>query len=204
MLRFSVLFVLFALTPALLADDHTATGDAGRGQEKSQSCAACHGADGNSVNPVWPKLAGQHPDYTVEQLQAFQSGARENAQMSPMVQGLSEQDMRDIAAFYAAQTPKVGSAKPDAIELGQKIYRAGNAATGVAACMACHGPAGKGIPGAGYPALAGQHSAYTSAQLKAYRSGTRDHGQASIMQDVAKAMTDAEIEAVAEYINGLY
>lgn len=202
--RISVLFALFALTPALLADDHATPGDAGRGQEKSQSCAACHGADGNSVNPVWPKLAGQHPDYTVEQLQAYQSGARENAQMSPMAQGLSEQDMRDIAAFYATQTPKVGSANPDAIELGQKIYRAGNAATGVAACMACHGPAGKGIPGAGYPALAGQHSAYTSAQLKAYRNGTRDHGQAAIMQDIAKAMTDAEIDAVAEYINGLY
>lgn len=201
----SCVVVLLTLIPITLLPAQTlGPGDPEKGREKSQQCAACHGGDGNSANTIWPKLAGQHSDYIVSQLRAFQSGARQNEQMSPMAQGLSEQDMEDIAAFYATQDIRIGKANPASVEAGAELYRGGNSTTGVPACIACHGPRGKGIPGVGYPRLGGQHAEYTAAQLKAYRSGERGGGQSQIMQTIAAELTDDEIRAVSEYLNGLH
>lgn len=186
-------------TAAMVVD-----GDIERGKELSQACIACHGADGNSPSPMWPKIAGQHADYLLEQLKAYQSGERENAQMSPMVAGLSEQDMKDLAVYYAGQKIRVGSANPDTLEVGKELYRAGNRDTGVPACIGCHGPRGAGIPGTGYPALGGQFAEYTAEQLKAYRDGTRGGAQAEVMHTIAKPLTDEEIAAVADYLSGLH
>ncbi len=188
---------------AALGSAHAA-GDAEAGKVKSAACAACHGPDGNSVAPTFPKLAGQHADYLVKQLKEYKSGERQNATMNPMAAPLSEQDMADIAAYYASQTAKVGQAAEDKVELGETIYRAGNAASGVAACAACHGPAGGGNPMANFPMLSGQFADYTAGQLKAFRAGQRANDAGSMMRGVAKKMTDAEIEAVSQYIQGLH
>ncbi len=183
---------------------HSIAADIEAGKQKSQSCAACHGPDGNSTNPDWPKLAGQHVQYTVKQLQDFKAGDRENAQMAPMASPLSKEDMRDIAAFYASQKGRIGATAPEYAEQGEKIYRYGNAETGVPACMACHGPNGAGNPAAMYPSLSGQHAAYTATQLRAFRSGERSNDANKAMRVVAERMTDAEIKAVSEYIQGLH
>ncbi|MDJ0806068.1 MAG: c-type cytochrome [Gammaproteobacteria bacterium] len=194
--------VSIALT--MSASGLQAAGNAEVGQTKSVACVACHGPDGNSpVNPVWPKLAGQHPKYTEKQLKDFKSGARTDPTMIGMVAPLSEQDMADLAAFFAAQSKQGGSAAADKVEVGEKIYRAGNADTGVAACMACHGPAGTGDPQANFPALAGQHAAYTEKALKDFRSGSRANDMNKMMRGVAAQMTDDEIVAVSQYIQGL-
>ncbi|BAZ92771.1 cytochrome c subfamily [Thiohalobacter thiocyanaticus] len=198
-----VFAALLSVSAALAAPGALAAGDASAGKEKSSTCVACHGADGNSANPEWPKLAGQHPDYLVKQLKEFKAGERENQTMAPMAAPLSEQDMQDLAAYYAAQQIQYGEADPDLVELGEQIYRGGNKASGVSACMACHGPAGKGNPAANFPALAGQHATYTGIQLKAFRSGARANDYGSMMRNVAARMTDAEIKAVASYIQGL-
>lgn len=190
---------LIASTNAFAVD-----GDPAKGKALSQTCAACHSVDGNSVNPVWPKLAGQHASYTVKQLQDFKAGKRVNAQMAPMVAPLSEEDMGDLAAYFASKKTKKGSAKPELIELGQKIYRFGDSETGVPACMACHAPNGVGNPGALYPALRGQHAAYTAAQLKMFKTEERANDANNVMRAIAGPMTNAQIEAVSEYIQGLY
>ena len=187
---------------ALLGAAHAA-GDATAGKTKSAMCAACHGADGNSPAPNFPTLAGQHPDYITKQLMAFKGGERTDATMNAMAAALSEQDMADIAAFYATQTGTAGKAAADKVELGETLYRAGNMASGVAACAACHGPTGSGNPMANFPSLNGQHADYTVAQLKNFRSGARANDAGSMMRGVAGKMTDAEIEAVAQYIQGL-
>lgn len=174
------------------------------GKAKSQTCAACHGPDGNSVNPMWPKLAGQHAQYTVKQLQAFKSGARQNAQMAGMAAPLSEEDMQDLAAFYATQETEIGVADPQFLEAGERLYRYGNAEKGLPACMACHGPDGAGNPAAVYPKLSGQHADYTAAQLRAYRSGERHTDPNQMMRIIADKMNDAEIRAVSAYIQGLH
>lgn len=193
------------LSAALAAGTNAhANGDVVAGQSKSAVCAACHGADGNSLAPTFPKLAGQHPDYTIKQLAAYKSGARANAIMMPQAANLSDQDMADLAAFYAAQQGSVGVAGDGAIPLGEAIYRAGIAESGTPACMGCHGPAGAGVPGAGFPMLSGQHATYTAEQLRAYRDGTRNSDPNAVMRTAAKRMTDAEIDAVAAYIQGLY
>jgi len=195
----------FALTLIGSASaDPMVDGDAEAGEGKSAACAACHAADGNSTNPEWPKLAGQHAKYTFEQLKAYKSGLRDNAVMMGQVQNLDEQDMKDLAVFYARQTPQPGSADPDIAEAGKRLYRGGNLETGVTACIACHGPRGEGVPMANYPMLSGQHAEYTIQELKAYRDGERATDRAAMMRDIAARMTDEEIEAVAEYIQGLY
>ncbi|HSH28565.1 MAG TPA: c-type cytochrome [Thiohalobacter sp.] len=198
-----VFAALLSVSAALAAPGALAAGDASVGKEKSGTCVACHGADGNSANPEWPKLAGQHPGYLVKQLKEFKAGERENQTMAPMAAPLSEQDMQDLAAYYAAQQIQYGEADPDLVELGEQIYRGGDKASGVSACMACHGPAGKGNPAANFPALAGQHATYTEIQLEAFRSGARANDYGSMMRNVAARMTDAEIKAVASYIQGL-
>ncbi len=189
---------------AISASGIQAAGNAEVGQTKSVACGACHGPDGNSpVNPIWPKLAGQHPKYIEKQLKDFKSGARSDATMIGMVAPLNEQDMADLAAFFAGNSVKGGTAAADKVAAGEKVYRAGNASTGVAACMACHGPAGTGNPQADFPSLTGQHAAYIEKALKDFRSGSRANDMNRMMQGVAERMTDAEIAAVAQYIQGL-
>jgi cytochrome c553 len=189
---------LGAAGPALAA------GDAAAGQARAITCSACHGADGNSLNPEWPSLAGQHESYTIKQLQAFKSGARQNVLMSSQAMGLSDQDMADLAAFYASQKVVKKTADAALLETGQQIYRGGNKETGAPACLACHGPDGLGNITAAWPTVAGQHANYTAAQLAAYRSGERrTDGDTQIMRNVASRLTDDEIKAVASYIQGL-
>jgi len=181
-----------------------AKGDPAKAQEiVAKVCAACHASDGNSATPIYPVLAAQSPEYLYKQLTEFKSGARRNATMAPNVANLSDQDMRNLAAYYAMQQPKPRPAKDAALAAeGQRIYRGGNAGSGVPACIACHGPAGAGIP-VQFPRLAGQHAKYTALQLKNFRSGDRHNDGGKMMQAIARKMTDREMLAVAEYISGL-
>jgi cytochrome c553 len=181
-----------------------AAGDAAAGKAKAATCSACHGADGNSTNPEWPKLAGQHPGYLAKQLQEFKAGRRVNATMSPMAAPLSDEDIADLSAYYAGQRLRLGAADPAQVQLGEQIYRGGNAVSGVAACMACHGPSGSGNPSARFPALSGQHSAYVMKALQDYRSGARQNDPNGMMRNIAERLTDREIKAVAEYVAGLH
>jgi cytochrome c553 len=186
-------------------------GDAEAGKNKAAVCGACHGADGNSDAAINPKLAGQGEKYLVKQLMDYKSGARENAIMAGQAGALSEQDMADLAAYFSSQTIKVGQADPALVEAGERIYRGGNMTTGLSACAGCHGPAGAGIDAAGFPALGGQHAAYTVSQLKAFRAAGRNdekgphraNDPAAMMRDIAAKMSDEEINAVASYIAGL-
>jgi cytochrome c553 len=164
-------------------------------------CAACHGAGGNSGTPVNPSLAQQHPDYIVKQLQEFKSGKRANAIMSGMAAALSDDDMKNIAAWLGTQKAKPGFAKErDLVVLGERIYRGGIADRQIAACAGCHNPTGAGIPSQ-YPRLAGQHADYAVSQLVAFRDGVRKNS--AQMTGVAAKMNDREIKAVADYIAGL-
>ena len=169
-------------------------------------CAACHGSDGNSVNPEWPNLAGQNAKYIVDQLHAFKSGRRENPNMSAMVTNLSDEDMLALGNYYAAERPRIGSIGAEHIAAGEKLYRGGDQDAGIPACMACHGPNGAGNPAASYPALRGQHTKYTSIQLKAYRNGERttDRDRKLMMQTIARKLSDDDIENVSRYIHALY
>lgn len=180
-------------------------GDAEAGAAKAAPCVACHGVAGNSVSPEWPKLAGQGAKYTYGQLLAFKDGTRSNPIMAGQVANLSDQDMKDIAVYYAQQTPSLGAADPALVETGEAIYRGGNKETDTAACLACHGPRGIGNAAASYPRIAGQQATYTENQLKAYRARERagtDH--ARMMVDVADRLTDEEIKALASYLQGLH
>ena len=201
-----VFAISFATTSTVQAEspEVQAEGDAAAGKTKSVTCAGCHGVDGNSTNPEWPKLAGQHPEYTLKELMEFQGGTtRRNASMAAMVSTLSEQDMKDLAAYFAAQSPTGGYTEEKYVELGEQIYRGGKAVAGMAACMSCHGPAAEGNPLMRVPTMAGQHALYTANQLRAFRSGERYNDPYGIMRSVAKRMTDEEIEAVSHYIAGL-
>ncbi len=174
----------------------------------TQVCAACHAADGNSIAPANPKIAGQFPEYLRKQLADFKPApgkkpARESAIMTPMVASLSEADMKGLAALYAGQKLKPAAATDKELAvLGQKLWRGGNAASGVPACAGCHGPAGAGIP-AQYPRLAGQYPEYIAAQLKAFREGARANDSNAVMRGVAAHLSEREIRAVAEYAAGL-
>ncbi len=197
-------FVLAVGAVALLAGTGAgAAGDPAAGREKAAACAGCHGPDGNSMVPQFPKLAGQHAGYIVKQLKDFKEGRRKDPTMAPMAAPLSEADMADLAAFYREQAVKPGKADPAKVELGERVWRAGNEATGVPACTACHGPSGRGNPAAGFPALAGQHAAYTLKQLKAFASGARANDAGAMMRTLARKMSQAEMEAVASFIEGL-
>ena len=178
-----------------------AAGDATAGKDKAASCAACHTADGNSVIPNFPKLAGQHESYIVKQLSEFKAGTRKDATMFGMSAALSPQDMSDIGAYFASQSGSVGSADAEKAAAGKKIYQAGNRESGLSACMACHGPNGSGNASAKFPSLGGQHSAYTIKQLNDFRAGHRSN---NMMNDIAAKMSDAEIASVAEFIQGLH
>lgn len=166
-------------------------------------CGGCHATDGNSSSPAYPSLAGQHPEYIAKQLTEFRSGARKNAIMAPNAAKLTDAEILDLAAYYSAQQPKPKMAKDAALVAeGQKIYKGGNAGSGVPACASCHGPAGSGIP-VQFPRLAGQHAKYVLSQLKNFRSGDRANDGGKMMQVIARKMTDQEMKAAAEYISGL-
>jgi cytochrome c553 len=184
-----------------------AKGDAAAGQGKSAICAACHGVDGNSMVATWPKLAGQHEGYLTRQITLIKAGARPVPEMAGITPGLSEQDIEDLAAYFASQTGNGGVADESLVELGARIYRAGNAETGVPACMACHGPAGEGNPLSGYPALAGQHAVYTASMLTRFKGGENwgeKDASSKVMNGVAARLTADEIQAVSSYIEGLH
>ena len=188
-----------------LASVAQAAGNAAAGEKiVTGVCAACHGVDGNSVITTNPKLAQQHPEYIAKQLANFKAGERKNAVMSGIAATLSPEDMANVAAYFGAQKAKVGSAKTNAAgSLGEKIYRGGIASFGVPACASCHGATGAGIP-VQFPRLSGQHADYVGTQLKAFYSGERANDNAKVMRMIAAKMSDADMAAVADYIQGLH
>jgi len=192
----------------LLATAAFAAGDPAAGKLKAAVCSACHGADGNSVNPIWPKLAGQGVPYQMRQILAIRSehgrANPEAATMVPMVANLSEQDLADISAFFATQVSTVEAANPDLAEAGRRLYQAGDMDRDIPSCMSCHGPGGRGNALAAFPKLGGQFAAYSAKQLRAYRDGSRTTDPAGMMRTIASRLTDADIEAVSEYLSGLH
>jgi cytochrome c553 len=197
------LLLACAMAPAMAAETHApAKPDPAKGQEISTKvCAACHSADGSRGSPANPIIQGQHPEYLVKQLAEFKAGKRTNPIMQGMAAPLSEDDMKNVAAFYAGKQPKPGFAKSkDTVSLGEKIYRGGIAERNVPACSGCHGPTGSGIPSQ-YPRLRGQHGDYTEAQLKAFRDGGRKNSPQ--MSGVVAKMNDKELKAVADYVAGM-
>lgn len=181
-----------------------AQGNADAGKELVTTCAACHAADGNSLAPTFPKLAGQQEKYLLKQLNDIKSGSRPVAQMAGQLDNLTDQNLADIAAYFASNSVVVGQADAALVEAGKALYRTGNPKTGVPACTACHGPTGNGLGSAAFPSLSGQHADYTKSQLKSFQKGERANDPAKIMRDIAFKMNDNEIEAVASYIQGLY
>ena len=201
-----VLVVSLGIYSLAMANEPAAkvAGDATKGKALSAVCAACHGADGNSVNPVWPKIAGQGEAYIIKQLTDFRADTRAEATMTPMAKGIaSDEDVLHLAAYFSSQKTKLGTANKDKIALGEAIYKGGNLTSGVAACSACHGPTGSGNEAAKFPQIAGQHTKYTLIQLKAFKAGTRNNDSGKMMRNIAKNMTEKEMDAVAEYISGL-
>ena len=203
-----ILALTLAVAPLALA-----AGDADAGKSKTMMCAACHGADGNSPAPNFPKLAGLGEKYLLKQLQDIKSGERAVVEMTGMLAGMSDQDLADIAAYYDSQTRQLSGAKEDDLALGESTYRGGNIHTQVPACTGCHSPSGNGNDPAGYPALGGQHADYIAKQLRAFRTGANDpenlagrknDGDAAVMRGVAARLTDREIDALANYIAGLH
>ncbi|MCU0941677.1 MAG: cytochrome c4 [Hydrogenophaga sp.] len=187
---------------SLNAQAQTAKPDLAKGAAAyGNVCVACHAADGNSNTPANPRLAGQHPEYLIKQLQEYKSGKRQNAIMQGIAATLSDDDMRNISHWLASQKPAPGFASdPELVKLGERIYRGGLADRGIASCAGCHSPNGAGIPSQ-YPRLAGQHAEYTETQLRHFRDGTRANNLQ--MTGVAAKMTDREIKAVSDYIAGL-
>ncbi|HEX4802797.1 MAG TPA: c-type cytochrome [Myxococcaceae bacterium] len=192
-----------------LVGEAEATADSAKGQSiASKVCSACHGADGNSPTPANPKLAGQIPEYIQKQLANFKPAAgkkpeRESPVMGGMASGLSEQDIRDVAAYFSTQNTKPGTARhPETLEGGRRLWRGGDLSKGIPACAGCHGATGAGLP-VQYPRLAGQYPEYIEAQLKAFRAGERRNDANKMMQSIASRMSDPEIRAIADYIFGL-
>ena len=200
--------IVAALALGLFATGALAAGDPVAGKLKAAVCSACHGADGNSVAAIWPKLAGQGAPYQMRQIMAIRSehgrANPEAATMVPMIANLSDQDLADISAFYATQASTVEAADPDLASTGERLYRAGDPARNIPSCMSCHGPGGRGNRLASFPQLGGQHAAYSAKQLRAYRDGSRTTDPAAMMREIASRLTDADIEAVSEYLSGLY
>ena len=196
--------LISALTLMLLPAVLTAAGDIEAGKQKAATCVVCHGPDGNSSNPSWPNLAGQHAEYIKKELLDFRSGRRKNDQMAPLAMILSDQDIDDLAVYYASRKPSIGQTLPENLEVGERMYRAGDASKGLAACMACHGPTGIGNPAANYPRINAQHAAYTELQLKAFKAEERANDRNGIMRDIAGRMSNDTIKAVADYLQGLH
>jgi len=181
-------------------------GDATAGQGKAAVCGACHGMDGNSTDPQYPRLAGQSEQYIAAQLAEFKSGKRMNPIMMGFAQPLSEQDMHDIGAYFATKTSLPGVADQALVEQGETLYRQGDIDRGIPACMACHGPDGRGNPGAHYPQLTSQHAKYVEARLKSWHDNgpNTDTAQTKIMAGIAQKLDEKDIAAVASYLEGLH
>ncbi|HVN46356.1 MAG TPA: c-type cytochrome [Steroidobacteraceae bacterium] len=204
-------------TPAAIAsapappDDPFKDGDATRGAAKALVCSACHGPNGNSSNPEWPRLAGQSAVYIVEQLRLFRSGVRNNPVMKPLASALSDQDIDDVAVYYEAQTPSGLEADPSYWQSGQAVYLRGDPSHEVPACVACHGPVGRGNLAAGYPALRAQQSVYVVKQLNDYSSGARYTGKnpaaasrnGAMMFTIARRLSPEQMRDVASYVQGM-
>ena len=208
----AVAFAAFAASSASAADSVKGSADAGA--TKAAVCTACHGVNGNSTNPEWPVLAGQNAAYIREQLAMFKARKRNNPVMQPIVDPLTDQDVADLAAYFSAQTPTGGEADPSYWKDGEALYRSGDAKRGIPACTACHGPAGQGNAGAGYPALRAQHSVYTVKQLQDYltKNRYRDASDANtvyttrnsvMMTTIASRLTPEDIRNLASYLQGL-
>ncbi|GGW66781.1 c-type cytochrome [Alishewanella tabrizica] len=201
------LTLLFGLVGTANAFD----GDAEAGKAKSATCAACHGPDGNSPLAIYPKLAGQHAQYLYKQLTDYKLGmttggkeGRANAIMYGMVAALSDQDMKDLAAYFSSQRITAGTTPEDVIEVGQKLYRGGDAERGIPSCIACHGPRGAGTSLAGFPRIGFQNADYVKTTLEEFRAGTRANDMNGMMRDVAKKLTDEDIRILSQYLGGLH
>ncbi|HIO91245.1 MAG TPA: cytochrome c4 [Leucothrix mucor] len=182
-----------------------AAGDAAKGKELTATCVACHGADGNSVNPDWPKIAGQNEEYITKQLMDFRSGARVDATMTPMAKAIaSDSDVPHIAAYFASQKVKPGVADAKLVKAGEALFKGGKMSSGVTACSACHGVTGQGNAKAKFPKISDQHSKYLVKQMQAFKSGARKNDAGKMMQNITAKMTDADMAAVSEYISGLH
>jgi cytochrome c553 len=192
--------------PAEVTAAAAKSGDATAGQAKAGVCAACHGLDGNPASSQYPKLAGQHENYIVRQVGLFKTHKRDSAIMLGFVMGLSDQDMHDIGAYFAGKTSLPGVADSKLVARGEALYRGGDAPAGAPACMACHGPDGRGNPGAGYPQLAGQYADYLTRKFKSWQEGQTwgDDDRAKVMPAVIKGLSDNDIAALASYIEGLH
>ena len=199
-----VLLIALALTASAATVYVHADSASDAGKNTAATCGACHGMDGNSTNPQFPKLAGQNASYIETQLAAFKSGKRQNPIMAGQAAGLSDQDMQALAAYFSSQTVTVGEAVAGQVKQGEQLYRNGNAGENVPACLACHGPDGAGNVLMKVPALAGQHSQYLVAQLQNYANGSRSTDPNKMMETIASRLTPAEVQAVASYIEGLH
>jgi cytochrome c553 len=181
-----------------------AQGDVAAGKTKSATCVACHGEDGNSASNLYPKIAGQHPSYLEKQLTQFKNGERSDPIMLGMVAALSEQDIKDLAAYYASQTATPETVSPEVAVAGRNLYMGGDKDRGIPACTACHGPRGNGLELAKFPKISNQHPAYIKAQLEKFRSKARENDPNGMMVDVAAKLTDADIELLSKYISALH
>ena len=198
------LLVSLVLSLGVAGSAHSLEGNAESGQGKVAVCGACHGTDGNSPLPNFPKIAGQGERYLFKQLAEIKDGTRVVPEMTGMLDPFNEQDLADIAAYYSEQTTAMGVANPELISRGEALYRGGNLEVGLPSCTGCHSPTGQGIDSAGFPQLAGQHAQYTAKQLTDFREGNRTNdGEARIMQTIASRLSNRDIEAVSDYIQGL-
>lgn len=201
------LTTLFVTALSMHASAQTVVGDPDAGAAKAAVCGACHGQDGNSSIAAWPKIAGQHAEYAARQTRLVRDQKRDVPTMYPMVMNLSDQDIADIAAYFEQQILIPGVADEALVDAGQRLYQSGNMEAGVPSCAACHGPSGRGIKGAHYPSLQGQHADYTADRLRRYRAGENngsDDPYSHIMVAVARELSDEEINAVSSYIEGLH
>jgi cytochrome c553 len=194
--------VMLGLT-SLMAATSIQAADIAAGKAKAAICAGCHGADGNSLNVIWPRLAGQHSSYLMKQLRDFKSGKRKDATMTGMVASLNDDDIVNLAAYFESQKPAEAKFDSSLLEKGQDIYRGGISEIAVAACMGCHSPNGQGNGPAGFPVLKGQHPEYVAAQLQKFKDGTRSNDSGKMMRAIAKRMSTDEMKAVAAYVAGL-
>jgi cytochrome c553 len=199
-LRF-VFCLLISIPAYTYSSEGSAGGSASEGQVKSAACQGCHGPDGNSFSPDWPNLASQNANYLSKQIHDFQSGARQDPTMQSMVTGLAEQDIADIAAYFASQKVKADAASSSAA--GKKLYMGGNRYTHLPACASCHGPNGAGNGPGAIPSLAGQKPGYVAKAMRDFKSGARSNDRNQIMRDIATKMTEKEMDAVAQFLAGL-
>ena len=199
------LLLTLGVTGIAQAAGTAVVGDAAAGQAKTAVCGACHGPDGNSMAPNFPKLAGQGDRYLLKQLHEIKDGKRQVLEMTGLLANLNDQDLADIAAYYSSQKSSVGAADPALVAQGEALFRGGNLEKGMPACIGCHSPDGQGLAAAGFPHLGGQHASYIEKQLTDFREGDRTNdGDSMIMRGIAAKMSNKDIKALASYIQGLH